>query len=145
MKQPQSAANHTAITPLQHFVWLPLSLIMLLSVLTYGVITIVKGTFTNSSLLLLGTVILAIIPGMLARKYALTLQDRLIRTEETLRYFMLTNKQIDPRITVDQLIALRFASDQEFVALVEKAANENLSKQDIKQAIQNWRADYHRV
>lgn len=145
MKQPQSAANHTAVTTLQHFVWLPLGMIMLLSVLTYVVITIVKGTFAISSLLLLGTVILAIIPGMLARKYALTLQDRLIRTEETLRYFMLTNKQIDPRITVDQFIALRFASDKEFVALVEKAANENLSKQDIKLAIQNWRADYHRV
>lgn len=145
MKKTQSATNHTAITPLQHFVWLPLGLLMLVLSISYIVITTIKGSFTFSTLLLFGAIVLAIIPGMLARKYALTLQDRLIRTEESLRYLLLTNKQVDPRITMNQFIALRFASDEEFVRLVEKAANENLSKEEIKLAIKNWRADHHRV
>ena len=46
---------------------------------------------------------------------------------------------------MQQIIALRFASDAEFVALVDKAINEKLSNKDIKLAIQNWRADWHRV
>lgn len=144
MKQ-QSANNHTRFQPLQHFVWLPLSFVLLLSTVIYIVFSIVKGTFSIALLILLGVVILAVIPGMLARIYALTLQDRLIRTEEQLRFYMLTNKRIDDRITTKQLIALRFASDEEFVELVERAVTENLSPADIKQAIQTWRADHQRV
>ncbi|WP_431027982.1 DUF6526 family protein [Lysinibacillus sp. LZ02] len=144
MKQ-QSATNHTRFHPLQHFVWLPLSFVMLLSIIIYIVYNVMNKTFSVTLLILLGVVILAIIPGMLARIYALTLQDRLIRTEEQLRYYMLTNKRIDDRITTQQLIALRFASDEEYVKLVERALAENLSPTDIKQAIQMWRADHHRV
>lgn len=143
--KPQSFSNHTKITPLQHVIWLPLSFIMLFSIFTYIIVTVVRGTFTFSTLLLLGTVILAIIPGMLARMYALILQDRLIRTEEQLRYYVLTNKRLDPRISMDQLIGLRFASDDEYVELVEKTIAENLSKEEIKATIKNWRADNHRV
>lgn len=144
MKQ-QSAKNHTRFQPLQHFVWLPLSAILLVSTVIYIISSAVKGTFSVAMLILLGAVLLAIIPGMLARIYALTLQDRLIRTEEQLRYYMLTNKRIDDRVTTQQLIALRFASDEEFVGLVERAIAENLSQADIKEAIQTWRADHHRV
>lgn len=144
MKQ-QTAENHTRFHPLQHFVWLPLSFLMLLSTAIYIVYRIINGTFTIALLLLLGGIVLAIIPGMLARMYALTLQDRLIRTEEQFRYYLLTNKRIDERITTQQLIALRFASDEEYVQLAEKAAADNLSPQEIKQAIQTWRADHHRV
>lgn len=146
MKKVQSAENHTAITPLQHFIWLPLGMIMILSVITYIIVAIVQEHFSVLHILLLGLLILAIIPGMLARKYALVLQNRLIRTEETLRYYMLTGgKTIDSRITMEQLIALRFASDEEFVALIEKTLASNLSLDEIKKAIKNWRADYHRV
>lgn len=144
MKQ-QTKNNHTRYQPLQHFVWLPLSFVMLLSTVIYIVFTVMEGTFSIALLILLGAVILAIIPGMLARIYALTLQDRLIRTEEQLRFYMLTNKRIDERITTQQLIALRFASDEEFVKLVERAVAENLSPADIKQVIQTWRSDNQRV
>ncbi|MFJ7736564.1 DUF6526 family protein [Lysinibacillus sp. NPDC097287] len=141
----QSANNHSRFHPLQHFVWLPLSFVMLLSTLTYIVYSIIDGTFSIVLLILMGAVLLAIIPGMLARMYALKLQDRLIRTEEQLRYYMLTNKRLDQRITTKQLIALRFASDEEFVNLVDRTVDENLSPADIKQEIKAWRADYHRV
>ncbi|MEG0471862.1 MAG: DUF6526 family protein, partial [Solibacillus sp.] len=77
MKQ-QSAKSHTRFQPLQHFVWLPISVILLLSTVIYIISSALKGTFSIAMLILLGAVLLAIIPGMLARIYALTLQDRLI-------------------------------------------------------------------
>ena len=144
MKQ-QSASNHTRYQPLQQFIWLPLSVVLLLSTIGYVIYRIASGTFSAALLLLLGAVVLAIIPGMLARIYALTLQDRLIRTEEQLRYYMLTNQRIDARITMKQLIALRFASDEEYVALVEKTVKEDLSPEEIKASIKSWRADHQRV
>lgn len=79
------------------------------------------------------------------RAFPLKAQDRAIRAEESLRYFILTQKTIDSRITIGQIIALRFAPDEEFVLLADKAAKENLSPKEIKIAIKNWRADHHRV
>jgi hypothetical protein len=80
-----------------------------------------------------------------ARVFALKAQDRAIRAEENFRHFMLTGKPFDKELRMGQIIALRFASDEEFPALAKKAVAENLSQKQIKQAIQNWRADYHRV
>jgi len=80
-----------------------------------------------------------------SRQFAVTVQDRAIRAEETLRYFILTNKPLDSRITMAQIIALRFAPDNEFIILVDRAANEGLEPKEIKQAIKQWRADHHRA
>jgi uncharacterized protein DUF6526 len=52
---------------------------------------------------------------------------------------------LDPKLTIRQIIGLRFASDREFVALAQKAAAENLSEDAIKKAIRNWRADTYRA
>ena len=49
------------------------------------------------------------------------------------------------QLKIDQIIALRFASDEEFIALTERAIAENLSSKEIKMAIKNWKADYNRV
>ena len=80
-----------------------------------------------------------------ARSFALKAQDRAIRAEENLRYFTLTGKLLSSNLNIYQIIALRFASDEEFVPLVERAIQENLTSKQIKQAIQNWRADEYRV
>ena len=79
------------------------------------------------------------------RAFPLKAQDRAIRAEENLRYFVMTGKLLDPRLSVLQIVALRFASDAEFVPLALRAANENLAPKDIKQAIKTWRADEYRV
>ena len=137
----QSYENHTAKFPLQHFVWLPLSALSLIALIVY---LFTSNTLLQTSLMTI-TLIIAIIGGMLARLYELKLQDRIIRLEEQFRHTQLTGKPLDTRITLPQLIALRFASDDEFPALAKRAAEEQLSADAIKKQITNWRADTQRI
>ena len=58
---------------------------------------------------------------------------------------MLTGKPLDSRLRMSQIIALRFAPDDEFLSLTKKAAEENLRSKEIKAAIRNWKADHNRV
>ncbi len=80
-----------------------------------------------------------------SRIFALKAQDRAIRAEESLRFYVLTGKLPDPRLTVRQIIGLRFASDEELPALAQRAASEKLSEDDIKKAVKNWRTDEYRA
>lgn len=80
-----------------------------------------------------------------ARSFALKAQDRAIRAEENLRYFAITGKLFDKNLKISQVLALRFASEEEFVKLTEKALKDNLSSEEIKKDIKNWKADYYRV
>ena len=57
----------------------------------------------------------------------------------------LTGKLLDKRLRKSQVIALRFADDDEFIPLAEKAANENMKPGEIKKTIINWKADHHRI
>jgi hypothetical protein len=80
-----------------------------------------------------------------ARVFALKAQDRAIRAEENLRHFAMTGKLLDARLTPPQIVGLRFASDEEFVALARKAADENIKAGDIKRAVKKWRPDTYRA
>jgi hypothetical protein len=77
--------------------------------------------------------------------FPLGTQDRVIRAEENLRYYVLTGKLLPAGIRMEQVIALRFAPDEELEALVNRALNENLSHNEIKKAIKNWKGDYNRI
>ena len=79
------------------------------------------------------------------RRFPIAAQDRAIRAEENLRYFTLTGKLFDNHLTMSQIIALRFAPDNELVALTDRALKESLSNAAIKKAIKNWKADHHRA
>jgi len=98
-----------------------------------------------SSILIALLFICGILLFIFTRTFPLKAQDRAIRAEENLRYFILTRKPLDSRITMGQVIALRFAPDDEFVILADRAINENLSPDEIKKAVKNWRADEHRA
>ncbi len=103
-----------------------------------------KDNLYSASLICLAGLIMVLL-FWYTRSFPLKAQDRAIRAEESLRYFILTGKRLDNRLRLSQIIALRFASDKEFPALAEQAISENLSSADIKKAIQHWRADHHRV
>jgi len=79
------------------------------------------------------------------RIFALKAQDRAIRAEERLRYYIMTQKELPSDLKLSQIIALRFASDEEFLPLVDRAIAEKLSAKEIKAQIKNWKGDYHRV
>ena len=102
-----------------------------------------SGRELGALLLLIGWVLLGLL--FRSRKFALIAQDRAIRAEENLRYFILTGSRLDTKLTLSQVIALRFASDEELPSLAQRAAAENLKADDIKRSIRNWRADLHRV
>lgn len=80
------------------------------------------------------------------RVYSLRVQDRVIRLEERLRMKELLSADLDTsQLALNQIIALRFASDAEYPALVKKALDEKLTPKQIKALVKNWRADFHRV
>ena len=140
----QSYANHRRWVPLYHFF---LSTVILATIIG-SVINLVKSLGTSglySASLIVAVNLVLVLIYFFERDFALRAQDRAIRAEENLRHYVLTGKLIDPKITVRQIIGARFASDQEFPALLERALKENLSEDAIKKAIKNWRADTYRV
>ncbi len=79
------------------------------------------------------------------RLFPLRAQDRAIRVEENFRHYILTGKTLPAELRMSQIIALRFAPDEEFPKLTARAVSENMKPKEIKQAIQKWKADHHRV
>jgi hypothetical protein len=141
--QEQNFSNHARYHGLYHFFTAPLVLIGLIgSSINYS--NSAPENAYSASLLMLVFFILLIL-GWLVRGYALKAQDRAIKAEENLRHFILTGKPLDSRLRTGQIVALRFASDDEFPALAAKAAAENMSGKSIKQSIQHWRADNNRI
>ncbi len=141
--KPQNYANHTRFDPAFHYCMVPVLLIN-------WIVTMVHfahhPNLWSGWLVLLAFVFILMIGT--ARRYALKAQDRVIRLEERLRLSTLLQEPVRGRIgelTESQLIALRFASDAEIPALVARTLQEKLTQKQIKQAIQNWRADHFRV
>jgi hypothetical protein len=145
MQQQQNYKNHTRLVPLYHGVTL-LAIVLLLigSIINFTRSGSEGGNRYSASLIILVAVILGLL-FFFIRSFALKAQDRAIRAEENFRHFILTQKPLDGRLRFSQIIALRFASDAEFPALAQKAVEEQMSAKQIKQAITNWRGDYHRV
>jgi len=105
-----------------------------------------RENFHAFLLILLAVALLTLV--FKTRLYALKVQDRVIRLEERLRLAQLLSEPLKshiPELTEGQLIALRFSSDAEVPKLVERALNEKLKPNQIKKAVQNWRADNWRV
>ncbi len=136
----QNFKNHVRFSPLFHFFAIPVSLIGI----SFSIYAFFKLQDLNHALIIL-LFILIVFALLISRLSALTVQNRTIISEEKLRYFILTNKMLPSQLKMGQIIALRFASDEEFVALTERAITENLTSKEIKMAIKNWKADHNRV
>jgi hypothetical protein len=141
----QNYANHKQYVPMFHGVLFALQLATLIgaSINLYKSLGDHERIYSASLILVLAIVVIMV--SFFARIFALKAQDRAIRAEENLRHFVLTGKLLDARLTVRQIIGLRFAPDEEFVDLARRAAAENLSEDQIKRQVQNWKADTYRV
>ncbi|MEE6186928.1 hypothetical protein PIECOFPK_01474 [Mycovorax composti] len=143
----QNYNNHVRYYIPHHFVFYPISCLLLF----FGVYKALKSEGELAAVWWMLTIILALIIGlsfMLRQHYALTLQNRMVVLETHLRYFKLTGKDFEPverRLSFQQIAALRFASDEEFLFLLQKAVDENTDPATIKRSIKTWRADYRRV
>ena len=145
MKQ-QNFKNHARYYPLHHFIITPLTLIVLGWTITKSDFSTSESSLESIYQLLIAF-ILVLFP-ILARLYALKLQNRLILNEMRFRYFLLTGipfSEKENQLKLGQIIALRFASDEELLDLMEKSIEKNLTPKEIKLQIKDWKGDYRRV
>jgi len=140
----QNAKNHARFHPPFHFVSAPIALLTLIGA-GVNLYEAWGATTQYSASLIFVLAFLVFMSIALSRLYALKVQDRVIRTEENLRSYARTGALLDSRLTIRQIIGLRFASDEEYDALAARAIAESLSEKEIKAAITNWRADSYRV
>lgn len=141
----QSYSNHARWFVPYHVVLTLILLAALLGSLHNLVRSIGESDRVYGAALLVLLTVGLVMTAFFARFFALRAQDRTIRAEENLRHFVLAGTLLDPRLTMEQIIGLRFASDEEFVALARRAADEGLSQDNIKRAVTAWRSDAHRV
>ena len=139
----QNFNNHAQMVPGFHY----LTFGGIIALLGGSINYLLKSSAENkylAALLVLVSIIFVLV-AWFTRTFALKAQDRAIRAEENLRHYVLTGKLLPSSLRVGQIVALRFAPDAEFPALAEKAAANNLSVKEIKQSIQNWKADFYLV
>ncbi|UKT65651.1 DUF6526 family protein [Pedobacter mucosus] len=136
----QNYSNHKRFFPLFHFITVPLTLAgLILAVYAFfSISTIITGLIVLAFILILFT-------ALMARMFALKAQDRAARAEEKLRYYILAGKTFPTNLEIGQILALRFAGDDEYLALIDRTLAEQLSPNDIKKSIKNWKSDFHRV
>ena len=140
----QNYNNHSKYVLGYHLV---LSLLILLG--TIGAFVNLFNSLDSNNLYSASLILILFVAAILIfwylRQFALKAQDRAIKAEENLRYFSLTGKLMPEQLRMSQIIALRFASDEELLKLVEEALAKNLNAKEIKISIKNWKADDYRV
>ena len=146
MPVPQNLKNHARFHPPFHFFVLP----MLLLNFIFSIYVTIRHWPEHWALHLwwIAMSVVFFMMAGLSRGAALTVQDRVIRLEERLRLHALLPVEERSHInelSIKQLIALRFASDDELPTLARKTLTQNLEPKAIKQSIVNWRGDYDRV
>jgi hypothetical protein len=145
MAEPtQTYASHRRFIPAYHFFAVPVLIINVF-------VTAIR--FVRYPSIIAGwaiVVALALAVGMLYLRFMpVRAQDRIIRMEERARLERILPSDLRGRVgelTPSQLVAIRFAPDDEAPELTRRALNGELKTQgDIKRAIRNWRADHLRV
>ncbi len=142
-RKKQVYSNHRHVVPLYHYLTFAAMATLLIGSVFYLITNLEKSILLPCLLILLVLTVISV--SFHCRSFALKVQDRAIRAEENLRYFILTGKQLNQTLSIFQVIALRFAADEEFILLAEKAVEQNLKPDDIKKLIKNWRPDYYRA
>ena len=143
--QEQNFKNHTRMVTGFHYVLGGIILVtLILSFINlYQAFQSGQGILTSIIIILL--TISVLLAAFYARSFSLKAQNRAIRAEENFRHYVLSGKPLDSSLKMEQIIALRFASDAELLSITQKAVSENLRNNDIKQLIQHWKTDNQRV
>ncbi len=140
----QNYQNHRRFVPLFHFVT---ATVLVLNALWQ--IYLMFRFFSPGSVINVLTALALCSMFYYLRDFPLRVQDRVIRLEERLRLARLLPADLQPRIeelSPGQLVALRFASDEELPELVRRVLADDIrSREAIKKMIRSWRADRLRV
>jgi hypothetical protein len=141
----QNFSNHSKLVPTYHFFVLPVFALNLVQ----SIFGLIQPGFAWNGLVHFLTALALLVFAFNARVFALKVQDRVIRLEERLRFARLLPDDLKPRIeefTPGQLVALRFASDEELPPLARKVLNDKLTDvKAIKKMVHHWRPDYLRA
>jgi hypothetical protein len=144
----QSYSNHSRYHPIYHFFLLPATVLFIcLSLYLFVQKAIHQEEWALGIYYLLAGAMAATIVALL-RYYPLRVQDRLIRAEIKIRYMASTGTPlngIEKNLRTSQMIALRFASDEELPRLIEQTVQEELSAKEIKKRIKKWKSDHQRI
>lgn len=143
MPTEQSAQSHAATDPVVHYVLLPFFVASFVASIVLAVRAWPQERFLHLWIVAMALALLAMCIKL--RLYGVANQDRIIRLEERVRIATLVPAADAGKLSTPQLIALRFASDAELPALVDRTLAENLAPKAIKQSIAVWRPDYHRI
>lgn len=141
----QNYKNHKRYVFGYHIITFSLCFILFLTSILNLYVSIKKRTDMRIAVMFLITSLILLLLFYYARAFALKAQDRAIKNEVNLRYFILKGKLLDEKISLSQILALRFAPDIELLELSEKAAKDNITNSEIKKAIKNWKSDLDRV
>jgi hypothetical protein len=142
--RPQVYASHRRFDPLYHFFAAP---VLALVYPAWAIVHLYRHPTPQSLVWLLFALAVAVLAWR-ARSFPLAVQDRLIALEERLRIDRVLSPEARAAaadLTDDQLIGLRFASDEELGPLAAAACAEKLSRAEIKKRIRSWRPDYRRA
>jgi hypothetical protein len=144
----QSFATHRKFVPGYHYVAFGILVINLI----WSLFRLVRGlpwVPPFDRLLNVAVAVALLLLAWYLRVFPLKAQDRVIRLEETLRLERLLPPDLRPRIGAlrpGQLIALRFASDEELPELTRTVLDRGaMTPDEIKKMIRSWRADHLRM
>ncbi|MES2761493.1 MAG: DUF6526 family protein [Bacteroidota bacterium] len=142
----QNYQNHVRYYTQHHFMFYPV-VIFLFCVCVYNAFNCNE----HKLLWLVFAAIIALIGWlsfMVRQHYALGNQNRIVRLEMRFRYYRLTQKnfeEIEQQLSLSQILALRFAADEELLTLIERTIKEKLTTDEIKRSVKNWNPDHMRA
>jgi len=140
----QTYKNHARLLPPFHFFVLPVLLVNFLNQIRHLWLAPTRSNVWGVVVALaLATL------ALYARVMALKVQDRVIRLEMRMRLAGLLPADLQSRVndlTPQQLVALRFACDNELPGLVREALDGRLkTSKEIKLRVKDWQADWLRA
>lgn len=115
----------------------------LISIALFATMTVRQPSLISLGLLSLSLGVATLV--VISRAYTVRLQDRIIRLEMLGRLSRIGRERDFEHLTIKQLAALRFASDAELAALLDRTIAEDLSPDLIKRAVTDWRPDLYRT